>query len=77
MRLARLPLLFAALLAPALIASIAHAEAKDKKAKTPVSAAQAQADEIIDRMSKAERAVIDRVTAFVSQRVGSRPAAVP
>jgi hypothetical protein len=64
MRLARLPLLFAALLAPALLASVAHAEPKDKKApkaQTPERAAQAQADEIIDRMSKAERAVLERV----------------
>ncbi|HEU4688107.1 MAG TPA: M48 family metalloprotease [Vicinamibacterales bacterium] len=54
MRLARLPLLLAALLAPALTASIANAQAKDQKG-------QAQANEIIDRMSKAERAVIERV----------------
>jgi hypothetical protein len=64
MRLARLPLLFAALLAPVLTASIAHAEAKDKKvptAQTPVRAGQAQADDIIDRMSKAERALLERL----------------
>jgi hypothetical protein len=54
MRLARLPLLLAALLAPALTASIAHAQAKDQKGQT-------QADDIIDRMSKAERAVIERL----------------
>jgi predicted NBD/HSP70 family sugar kinase len=54
MRLARLPLLLAALLAPALTASIADAQAKDQKG-------QAQADDIIDRMSKAERAVLDRL----------------
>jgi len=55
MRLARLPLLLAALLAPALTASIAHAQAKDQKGQT-------RADDIIDRMSKAERAVIERLT---------------
>ncbi len=55
MRLARLPLLLAALLAPAVTASIAHAQAKDQKGQT-------QADDIIDRMSKAERAVIERLT---------------
>jgi hypothetical protein len=55
MRLARLPLLLAALLAPAVTVSIAHAQAKDQKG-------QAQADDIIDRMSKAERAVIERLT---------------
>jgi len=55
MRLARLPLLLAALLAPAVTVSIAHAQAKDQKGQT-------QADDIIDRMSKAERAVIERLT---------------
>jgi Peptidase family M48 len=55
MRLARLPLLLAALLAPAVTASIAHAQAKDQKGQT-------QADDIIDRMSRAERAVIERLT---------------
>ena len=54
MRLARLPLLLAALLAPAVTASIAHAQAKDQKGQT-------QADDIIDRMSKAERAVLERL----------------
>jgi len=62
MRLARLPLLLAALLAPALTASIAHAQAKDQKGQTAQSrAGQAQADDIIDRMNKAERAVIERL----------------
>jgi hypothetical protein len=64
MRLARLPLLLAVLLAPALTASFAQAEAKDKKrpaAQTPSRAGQVQADDIIDRMSKAERAVLERL----------------
>jgi hypothetical protein len=50
MRLAHLPLLLAALLAPAFTAS----------AQTP-SAGQVHADDIIDRMSKAERAVLERL----------------
>ena len=64
MRLARLPLLLAALLAPAVTASIARAQAKDQKAptaQTPSRAGQVQADDIIDRMSKAERAVLERL----------------
>src|SRR5436190_17980817 len=64
MRLARLPLLLAVLLAPAVAAPIARAEAKDKKtptAQTPSRAGQVQADDIIDRMSKAERAVLERL----------------
>src|SRR5438128_492163 len=64
MRLARLPLLLAALLAPALTASIVHAESKDKKtptAQTPGRAGQVAADDIIDRMTKAERLVLDRL----------------
>jgi len=64
MRLARLPLLLAALITPALTASITHAEAKDKKvptAQTPSRAGQVAADDIIDRMSKAERAVLERL----------------
>ena len=63
MRLARLPLLLAALLAPA-VTSITHAEAKDKKepaAQTPSRAGQVQADDIIDRMSKAELVVLERL----------------
>ena len=55
MRLARLPLLLAALLAPAVTVSIAHAQAKDQKGQT-------QADDIIDRMSRAERAVLERLS---------------
>jgi hypothetical protein len=50
MRLACLPLLLAALLAPVVTA-----------AQTPGRAGQAQADDIIDRMSKAERAVLERL----------------
>jgi hypothetical protein len=50
MRLSRLPLLLVALFAPAVTA-----------AQTPARAGQAQADEIIDRMSKAERAVLERL----------------
>ena len=64
MRLARLPLLLAALLAPAFTASIARAQANDQKvptAQTPSRAGQVQADDIIDRMSRAERAVLERL----------------
>jgi hypothetical protein len=64
MRLARLPLLLAALFAPALTASIARAQADDRKAptaQTPSRAGQAKADDIIDRMNKAERAVLERL----------------
>jgi hypothetical protein len=46
--------MLAALLAPALTASIAYAQAKVQKG-------QSQADEVIDRMSKAERAVLERL----------------
>jgi hypothetical protein len=65
MRLARLPLLLAALLAPAFPASIARAQANHQKvptAQTPSRAGQAQADDIIDRMSTAERAVLERLS---------------
>ena len=64
MRLARLSLLLAALLAPALTASIAGAQANDQNvptAQTPSRAGQVAADDIIDRMSKAERAVLERL----------------
>ena len=64
MRLVRLPLLLAALLAPAVTASIARAQANDQKvppAQTLSRAGQVKADDIIDRMSKAERAVIERL----------------
>jgi hypothetical protein len=51
MRLPRLPLLFAALmLAPVL-----------GGAQTPARAGQATADDIVDRMNKAERAVLERL----------------
>src|SRR5687767_13969468 len=64
MRLAHLPLLLAALLAPTFTASIARAQANDQKvpaAHTPSRAGQVQADDIIDRMSRAERAVLERL----------------
>jgi hypothetical protein len=63
MRLVRLPLLLAALLVPAVTASIASAQEKNQKASTqaPSRAGQVQADEIIDRMSKAERALLERL----------------
>jgi hypothetical protein len=61
MRLVRLPLLLAALLAPSPTASIAHAQANDQKAQTPGRAGQAQADDIVDRMGKAERGVLERL----------------
>ena len=63
MRLVRLPLLLAALLAPAFTASIT-AQAKDQKVsagQTPGRAGQATADAIIDRMSKAGSAVLERL----------------
>jgi len=64
MRLARLPLLLAALLAPAFTTPIARAQAHDQKgpaAQTPSRAGQITADDIIDRMNKAERAVLERL----------------
>jgi hypothetical protein len=64
MRLVRLPLLFAALLAPTFAASIASAQEKNQKAptaQTPGRAGQVAADDIIDRMSKAEGAVLERL----------------
>jgi hypothetical protein len=64
MRLARFPLLLAALLAPAVAAPIAGAQSHDPKVQTvptPTRAGQAQADAIIDRMSKAEDAVLERL----------------
>jgi hypothetical protein len=64
MRLARLPLLLAALLAPAVTASIARAQAHDQKvptAQTSSRAGQVAADDIIDRMSRAERTVLERL----------------
>ncbi len=64
MRLVRLPLLLAALLAPVVTASLASAQERNQKAQaaqTPSRTGQAQADEIIDRMSKAERVVLERL----------------
>ncbi len=64
MRLARLPLLLVALLAPALAVPTVRAQAGDQKGPTtqaPGRAGQAQANDIIDRMTKAERAVLERV----------------
>ncbi len=63
MRLARLPLLLAALLAPAFAASIARAQANDQKvpAAQPGRAGEIKADDIIDRMGKAELAVLERL----------------
>ena len=63
MRLARLPLL-AALLASAVTASFAGAQEKNQKApkvQTPSRAGQVAADDIVDRMTKAERAVLERL----------------
>lgn len=64
MRLARLPLLLAALLAPAVTASIARAQANDQKVPTaqmPSRAGQAEANDIIDRMNRAELVVLERL----------------
>src|SRR5689334_2557444 len=63
MRLARLPLLLTALLAP-FTASLAGAQANDQKdpsAQTAGRAGQIKAEDIIDRMSRAERAVLERL----------------
>jgi hypothetical protein len=63
MRLARLPLL-TALLASVVTASIVHAQSNDQKtptAQTPSRAGQVQANDIIDRMSKAERVILERL----------------
>ncbi len=63
MRLAPLPLLLA-LLTSTLVAPMARAQANDRKGSTaPTSnrAGQTQADEIVDRMSTAERAVLERL----------------
>jgi hypothetical protein len=57
-------LLLTALLAPAVTASIAHAQTKDQNvptAQTPSRAGQVAADDIVDRMIKAERAVLERL----------------
>src|SRR5687768_3749453 len=61
MRLAHLSLLLTALLAPA---SIARAQADDQNvptAQTPGRTGQVKADDIIDRMNTAERAVLERL----------------
>jgi hypothetical protein len=66
MRLVPLPLLLAALFAPVFTASIARAQAHAENvttAQTASRAAQVRADDIIDRMSKAERAVLERLRA--------------
>jgi hypothetical protein len=66
MRLAHRLLLPAALLASVLPASIARAQTSDQKAsaaQTPGRAGQVKADEIIDRMTRAERTVLERVRA--------------
>src|SRR4030095_13929483 len=64
MRLARLALLLAALLARAVTPPIASAQEIDQRvsmAQTPSRAGQVAADDIIDRMSRAERAVLERL----------------
>src|SRR5580765_218510 len=64
MRFARLPLLVGARLAGAVTPSIAHAQANGRRvptAQTPSRAGQPEADDIIDRMSTAERAVLERL----------------
>jgi hypothetical protein len=65
MRLALLPLLLAALLAPAVTTSIASAQAHDQRVPTGQTsgrAGQIEVDDIIDRMSRAELAVLERLT---------------
>jgi hypothetical protein len=59
MRLARLPLLIAALLA--VTTSSALAGKKDRKAPPAQRAGQAEADDIVDRMTKAEGTLLDRL----------------
>jgi len=64
MRLARLLLLLAALLAIVVTASIASAQEKNQEVptvQTPSRAGQVQADDIIDRMSRAEQAALERL----------------
>lgn len=63
MRLARLPLLLAALLAPALVPSPAGAQADDQNAPATQATRRGEigVDEIIDRMGDAERVVLDRL----------------
>src|ERR1044071_532749 len=59
MRLARLPLLIAALLA--VTTPGAQAEKKDRKGQTAQRAGQSEADDIVDRMTKAEVALLERL----------------
>src|SRR6185369_11050549 len=59
MRLARLPLLIAALLA--VTTSSALAGKKDRKAPPAQRAGQAEADDIVDRMTKAEGTLLERL----------------
>ena len=65
MRLVRLPLLLAVLLAPVVTASTASAQANDRKgsaaAQTLGRDGQVAANDIIDRMSKSERTVLERL----------------
>src|SRR5262245_28287657 len=64
MRLTRLSLLLAVLLASTVTTWIARIEASDKKvptAQAPNRAGQARADDIIDRMNRAELAVLERL----------------
>src|SRR4029453_10500643 len=64
MRFARLPLLLATLFATVLTASIARAQVGGQKipaAQTPSRTGQATVDDIIDRMTRAERAVLARL----------------
>jgi Peptidase family M48 len=64
MRMARIPLLLAAALASThFTASMAHAQAADQTAQT-AGRGQYKVDDIIDRMSEAERAVLVRLSAF-------------
>jgi len=64
MLLVRLPLLFAALLAPVFTAVVAHAQTNGQRAPAAQTAGrdgQVAADDIIDRMTKAERALLQRL----------------
>jgi hypothetical protein len=64
MRLPRPYLLLAALLVSTMTASVAQAQkrdAKGSKGQAPANAGQARADEIIDRMIKAEQGVLERL----------------
>ncbi len=64
MRIARVPLLLAAVLASGdFTASMAHAQAADQTVQT-AGRGQFKVDDIIDRMSEAERAVLVRLRTF-------------